>query len=271
MAFSLVNLFNNRIFKLIVVALTGILLAFWLVYTPDGLLGKADAVGYSVCHRIPGRSFHIGERAVPLCARCSGMYLGALLGLAYQMRRPKFGKLPGLKVAIVLGIFFVAFGVDGLNSYLHFFKNAPHVYDPHNWLRLATGTGLGLGMAAVLLPTFNQALWKDWKDEAALSSWTDLAWLIGLAVVLNGIILIENPLILYPLALLSSAGVLLLLVMIYSVVWSYLTGKENAFTTLREAGWVLFLGFSTALLQIAVIDLGRFLFTGTWQGIIPLG
>src|SRR5512135_3248394 len=56
----------------------------WLLNTPPGLLGKADAVGYSVCHRIDARSFHIGNRQLPLCVRCTGMYLGAMLGLVYQ-------------------------------------------------------------------------------------------------------------------------------------------------------------------------------------------
>ena len=63
-----------------------VLFLAWLINTPVGLLGKADAVGYAVCHRIDARSFHLGERPLPLCARCSGMYLGAMLGLTYQVR-----------------------------------------------------------------------------------------------------------------------------------------------------------------------------------------
>ena len=71
-----------------------VLTVVWLFLTPEGLLGKADAVGYSVCHRISVRSFHIGERPLPLCARCSGMFLGALLGLVYQAAQGKKGKMP---------------------------------------------------------------------------------------------------------------------------------------------------------------------------------
>ena len=55
----------------------------WLMGTPSGLLGKADAIGYAVCHRIDLRSFHLGERTLPLCSRCSGMYLGVLLAFTY--------------------------------------------------------------------------------------------------------------------------------------------------------------------------------------------
>ena len=41
----------------IVVLLVAGILAIWLGFTPDGTLGKADAVGYAVCHRIDVRSF----------------------------------------------------------------------------------------------------------------------------------------------------------------------------------------------------------------------
>ena len=56
-------------------------IAAWIYIAPPGILGKADAIGYAVCHRIDERSFHVDGRQLPLCARCSGMYLGALLGL----------------------------------------------------------------------------------------------------------------------------------------------------------------------------------------------
>jgi len=52
--------------KGIVVLAVGLLLLGWLLNTPEGLLGKADAVGYAVCHRIEARSFHLGERPIPL-------------------------------------------------------------------------------------------------------------------------------------------------------------------------------------------------------------
>jgi uncharacterized membrane protein len=33
-----------------------------------------------VCHQIPGRSFHLGAGPLAVCARCLGLYLGALAG-----------------------------------------------------------------------------------------------------------------------------------------------------------------------------------------------
>src|SRR5512136_454127 len=93
----------------------GLILLIWWVETPPGILGKADAVGYAVCHRIDLRSFHIHGRQMPLCARCTGMYLGAMLGLVYQSvtARRRTG-LPSWKVMIPLGLLVAAFGIDGI-------------------------------------------------------------------------------------------------------------------------------------------------------------
>jgi uncharacterized membrane protein len=35
------------------------------------------AVGAAVCHQLPARSFHFGVAQMPVCARCTGIYLGA--------------------------------------------------------------------------------------------------------------------------------------------------------------------------------------------------
>ncbi len=115
--------------------------AGWLVSTPSGFFGKADAIGYAVCHQISARSFHIGSFKLPLCARCSGMYLGAMTGLVFQAvvgrRRTK---IPHWSILAALGVFLVAFGIDGANSYLYLIKQVspgalpqiPNIYIPNN-------------------------------------------------------------------------------------------------------------------------------------------
>ncbi|MCD6475499.1 MAG: DUF2085 domain-containing protein, partial [Anaerolineaceae bacterium] len=56
----------------------GVLMAGWLLFTPAGFFGKLNAIDYAVCHQAPSHSFFIGNRQMPLCARCTGMYLGVL-------------------------------------------------------------------------------------------------------------------------------------------------------------------------------------------------
>jgi hypothetical protein len=64
----------------------------------------------------------------------------------------------------------------------------------------------------------------------------------------------------------GSVSVLIVLGLVYTMVWVMLWRKDNQFTTWGELWPFGLAGLGTALLQIAVIDLGRFLLTGTWDG-----
>jgi len=245
----------------------GLLLLGWLINTPAGLLGKADAVGYAVCHRIDLRSFHLGDRQLPLCVRCSGMYLGAMLSLAYQaLTRKRAGGFPPSKVWAVYGFFVLAFAVDGGNSYLHLFPGVTGLYEPQNWLRLLTGTGMGLVIAGILYPAFNQTVWKDWKNIPSIGGLLSLAILLALALVMDWIVFSGNPLFIYPLALVSAAGVLVLLSMVYTMVLVMIFHTENRALRIRQLLLPLVGGFGLALVQIALLDSLRYFFTGTWDG-----
>ncbi len=257
-----------RIQPLLLAAL-GLLLFFWLALTPAGLLGKADAIGYAVCHRIAERSFGLGDRAVPLCARCSGMYLGALAGFLFHLKFGKRGGMPSRRTQAIFAVFLLLFGLDGINSYLTFFPGVTHLYQPLNGLRLLTGTLLGAAMAALLVPTFNQVVWQHWDERPVLGSLPPLLGLLALAGVISGAIASENPLLVYPLALLSVASLLILLILAYSLIWVLVLKCENSFTSWKDLRPVLLLGGLTTLVQIAAIDALRYAATGTWNGFTP--
>lgn len=244
----------------------GLFFLGWLLNTPAGLLGKADAIGYAVCHRIDLRSFHLGDRAIPLCARCSGMYLGAMLGLVYQaLRTPRRGGMPARSLWPLFGLFVLAFAFDGVNSYLQLLTGVPNLYETKNWTRMVTGTGMGLSMAAMLYPAFNQTLWQTWDDRPALD-WRMMGGLLPLAALLIALTLSENALILYPLALIGSGGVLVILTLVYAMVLVMLFKRDNQHTALAQMILPLTAGFGLGLAQIALLDLLRFLLTGTWDG-----
>jgi uncharacterized membrane protein len=259
--------FLQRLWKSLIFLPAGLLLVGWLLITPPGLLGKADSIGYAVCHRIDLRSFHLGVRQLPLCARCTGMYLGAVLGLVYQeiIGRKRIGT-PPLRVLIVLGSLVMAFIVDGLNSFLHIIPGFFFFYEPNNTLRLLSGTGMGLVISVALLMAFNQTVWQERENRPALTGFRSLLVLISIGVILDLLVMSENPLILYPLALISAAGVLIILTMVYTTVWLMVLRKENRWNHLVELILPLIGGFTLALIQIALLDFGRYLLTGTWQG-----
>lgn len=245
----------------------GLLLLGWLLNTPAGLMGKADAVGYAVCHRIDLRSFHLGERPLPLCARCTGMYLGAVAGLVYQhLLSRRRGGMPGKAVIAALVVLVLFFTVDGLNSFISFFPGAPVLYQPQNALRLLAGSGMGIAIAAALFPAFNQTAWVDWDPRPAMPGLRWLGGLVLLMLVVDLLVLSENPLLLYPLALISAAGVLMLLTLAYSMVWVMILRLENKILRVQQLVLPLVGGFGLAMAQVILLDLARYALTGTWDG-----
>jgi uncharacterized membrane protein len=255
-----------------------IVFAVWFSFTPPGLFGKADAVGYAICHRIDERSFQIGDRQLPLCARCTGEFYAAGVSLLFfAIVSPRKSGMPGWKLGAPLLLFLAAFGIDGTNSFFYLLKQTaggaldhiPNLYIPNNTLRLFTGSGMGIALASILYPAFNQSAWKEAAPDRALS-WKKLGILIGIILVIDLAILTEQPIVLYPIAILSVLGVLALLILVFSMVWILMMRQENEFASLKEM-WMPFLaGTTLAFLMISAIDLLRFSLTGTW-GAFPLG
>jgi uncharacterized membrane protein len=266
--------------KYLVVAAALLVFIGWFLNTPPGLFSKADAIGYAVCHRIWERSFHIGNYQLPLCVRCSGMYLGAVTGLIFQsILSWKRARAPHWSIIVVLVVLVVAFGIDGGNSYLYLLKQIrpgilpqiPNIYIPNNTLRLLTGSGMGLGIAAMLFPAFNQSIWSDYDDQReALPGWKAFSLLLGILIVFDLLVLTENPFILYPLAIIGVMGVWLLLTMVYTIVWVMITSQDNKFTKIRQLWLPLLAGLTITIIQTAAIDMLRFWLTRTWGG-FPLG
>jgi uncharacterized membrane protein len=266
--------------KYLVVVAAVLVFTGWLVNTPPGVLGKLDAIAYAVCHRIAERSFQIGSVPLPLCARCTGMYLGAVAGLVFQsIRGWKRSKSPRWGIIAVLLVFVAAFGIDGANSYLYLLKQVrpgilpqiPNIYIPNNTLRLLTGSGMGLVIAAMLFPAFNQSIWTDHDDtRSGLSGWKAFGLLLGIQIILDLLVLSQSPFVLYPVAFISVFGVVLLLTMVYTIVWVMITRQENKYTKIQQLWLPILAGFTITMIQTLGIDMLRFWLTGTWGG-FPLG
>ena len=255
-----------------------IVFAAWFSFAPPGLLGKADAVGYAICHRIGERSFHIGDRQLPLCARCTGEFFAAAVSLFFfAIVSPRKSGMPGWKLGVPLLFFLAAFGIDGTNSFLYLLKQTsggvldaiPNLYIPNNTLRLITGSGMGIALASILFPAFNQSAWKDADPNRALS-WKKLGILVGIVLLVDLAVLSESRVVLYSIAAVSVLGVLALLVIVFTMVWILIMRLDNEFVSLKQMWLPLLAGTTLAFLMISAIDLLRFQLTGTW-GAFPLG
>lgn len=96
-----------------------------------------------ICHQNPDRSFHCNDHPLPLCARCSGIYTGFLLGsLGYPLLR-KFKKLHSGSFWVLL------FGA--LPTVLEFSITITRLSNSNSWIRGITGLFLGGSIAFIIL------------------------------------------------------------------------------------------------------------------------
>jgi hypothetical protein len=211
---------------------------------------------------------------MPLCARCTGEFNAAAIALVFQaVVSPRQSKLPSRGIAAVLAGLLLAFAVDGSNSYLGLVKTMepgalaaiPTLYATSSATRVFTGSGMGLALAGVLYPMFNQSVWQTPSPVRALD-WRKLAALGGILLLSNLGILTENPIVLYPVALLSALGVLALLTIVFSIVWITVMRQDNAFVSARQLWLPAAAGMTLAFIMILGIDLVRLGLTRTWGG-----
>ena len=89
----------------------------------------------SGCHQLPGRSFFFGNYQFPLCARCTGIVAGHLLGIVISIfHRVSFLSLLGIIPLMIDGV------VQESTS-----------YESNNRRRLCTGILYGFGMMCALI------------------------------------------------------------------------------------------------------------------------
>ncbi|NJN54100.1 MAG: DUF2085 domain-containing protein [Anaerolineae bacterium] len=249
------------------------MMAFYAVSDPTAVphnhaLNGADWMGAALCHRITERSFMVYGRQFPLCARCTGMYLGVFLVFVTMILagRARWTELPRFPILLTLIGFIGIMGIDGLNSYSHFFPDFPHVYEPRNWLRLVTGMGAGLAMGLFIFPVLAQTIWADGQRRPAIGTFRELAGVVlvgGTAVLL----LVSNqPAILYVLALASAVGLLLVLMGINAVLLLVLLRRDGRARQWRETAVPLTICLLLAIGQLAFITFMRLQAFGTITG-----
>lgn len=208
-----------------------------------------------ICAHIPSHVFAPGGEPLPLCARDTGIYMGFCVSLIalFLTGSGQAQELPPRPVKLLLGIGVIALGIDGLNS-LALDLHLPHIYQPSNLLRLATGLLAGLALAAFALPTLNKLVWRHYYALSSLASWRMILWVfLPLLLVCFLATASQTPLLLYPLALLSTAG-LLMAVSSINLMGIILARKQcEAFTSVRQLAPYLGLALLLAIGELILL------------------
>lgn len=107
-----------------------------------------------MCHQLPERTLIINGQLLPLCARCTGIYTGFIIGIIYQaVVLRKINQLPSLRIVSILSATIIFLFVDGLGETMHFWNLS-------NKIRLLIGLLFGSSISLILLPLFNHFFTK---------------------------------------------------------------------------------------------------------------
>ncbi len=226
-------------------------LSVMVFYPGATLLERLRALDGGICAQAPSHSFFIASQQLPLCSRNTGIYLGfactalVLLGSG-RLRAALF---PSRGVILALAVAFLFMAEDGLNSFF-LDLGLPHPYQPFNPLRLVSGLGAGVAMAAFILPVANTLIWRQEDERPSFRGFGQLGVMIPVLLLAFLAVISQTDFLLYPIAILSSLGLVLALTLVNVVFILGLTNRVGRF-----ASWRQLFPFASIALVLAVIEL----------------
>jgi uncharacterized membrane protein len=230
-----------------------LILAFLVLFPGPSLLDRLRWLDSGICAQLPTHSFYPGNERLPLCARNTGIYLGFIITLL-TLCATGYGRaqrLPQWPIIIFLLAAILAMAIDGFNSFLLDLGLA-HLYQPHNLLRLATGLVTGLALAILALPPLNYLFWRGYNEKRSVSSWSALLLLVPGLVLCFFAVASQNAFVLYPIALLSTIGLLVVISTVNLIVILALSKREQLYEYYSQLvpffGLALLLGIGEMLI-----------------------
>jgi uncharacterized membrane protein len=255
---------RSRLSQFLLITIPAAIIGLFIAATPPGLWEKARIIGYALCHQLPDRSFFIHEHQSPLCARCTGMYLGFSIGLIFLIlrRRTTAARMPKAAIISVLIGFITIMGIDGINSTISIIPGAPQLYHTTNVHRIVTGTLFGLAMCMLFFPVFSTAIWRQPSGERSVKHWRELIVMVLVAFALDAIVLTQADWLFYPITILSIAGPLLLLGFMGAIIVLTLRNLVNTVDRWKQLALPMFAGVGLGLVLITLMDFFRAAVTG---------
>jgi uncharacterized membrane protein len=175
-------------------------------------------IGSLICHQAAERTIRLGDTLLPLCARCTGIYLGFLIGILYQFAfwRTRLKELPSLKILLASALLLVFLIIHSAGSLLN-------LWTPSSLMNLTLGLLGGSSIALLLFPVFNFSLFKNSKKDTGIRKIVEY---LGLLVLLSvGLLMISSrSSIFYSfIAIASIAGIILLYLMLNITIAAQIT------------------------------------------------
>jgi uncharacterized membrane protein len=116
-----------------------------------------------ICHQLPERTLTVDGRLLPLCARCTGIYIGFIVGFIYQfVRMRKVSELPSIGLCSLLAVSICILVVDGIGE-------KTHIWYLSNDIRYLIGLLCGSSFSVILLPLFN-SFYRHYSTQLTITT-----------------------------------------------------------------------------------------------------
>ncbi|MBM3188630.1 MAG: DUF2085 domain-containing protein [Chloroflexi bacterium] len=117
---------------------------------------------------------------LPLCARCSGTFLGIIFGmlLLRLVGEGRASRMPPVFIVVILGALIGFWALDSVHSVVSWLSGQG-LYRPSNALRLASGMANGLALGTLLYPIYHGVMWRRTDPRRVLQRVWPLGILLG--------------------------------------------------------------------------------------------
>ena len=193
---------------------------------------------------------------MPMCSRCTGIYIGfifSLLAIILFDRKIK-SEIPSIKIFILLIFTFLLMGAD---VSLTTFK----IIEPNNYVRFITGFIVGWVLTLIILPLSNSVMWQKAVKRKYLEKKINISiWLIAGAVV-SFLFIISYRSLLTLWGFFSILGLMLFYAFIFLILlFTFLRKISNSIKSKGKYMIYLFYGLlSSAAFLVVSATLRRFI------------
>jgi uncharacterized membrane protein len=230
------------------------------VIAPGDVASKTHVALHGLCAQRPSHSLQIGGSTLPMDARMTGIYVGAMATLIWLIaaRRLRSARVPSRPVLAVMAVCVLALGVDGFNGLLVDLQSQTP-YEPSNLLRLATGVLGGASLGVALGHLFASSIWaRVDRRQAVVTRPAELGVPIGASAAISALAHMNLPLLYAPFAvglLLAAIGVFWVLAI---TVLALVTDRGWSCRTWGDLAPLALVSFIAAIAAIGALALLRF-------------
>ncbi|GEM_PF-3545379 len=204
-------------------------------------------LGALLCHQIESRCLMLSQTPLPVCARCTGIYLGVLTVFIWLMIRY------GRRNRIPLSRSF--FGLLGILTAFMLADAATGITDDFNLWRFVSGYGFGFVCFAGVLSLYHK--WMIRPEQITTQSFPWLSFTVLLTVSVSGYLsmiyfLNDYKMIYLLLSVGLFAGIMILYIYINMFIYIFVFFREIRF---RIGGPLCYIGALSAGFLLFIVEL----------------